>query len=426
MCAFLLVSCGEEIHKGKDTSGSVDTPAGPRDISRTDGVELMVEIEPAWVMGDVYEVGDLNADGFGDIVGFGGVFVGEHETYAIKPQVYVFYGPIEAIEDGDQPMSAADSLVYEPGVVYEGYSPFAAEPSDVDGDGIEDLVLGLDKTSERSVVVLVMNGSEGGILPFEPSAIIERAGDYNLLDIAGLGDITGDGNEDIAWTDGYTSSVTLIPGPIRADHEYTEYVTTVCESCDVALAGHGDVDGNGVPDLLVSSEYSVWLLDGPVIGPINLDAAEAVFDFMGNSWTVSMGDTNGDGYSDLVLGPRVYNGPAVLPHYGLDDYSFRAIYEDEIGESTEDDYDLQSSATGDMNGDGNEEVIVTYDIYTGTVHRRGMFLFTGPLEGTVTTLDAAARFDHEGWRGTPGGDVNADGFADLAILNFLYYGGADW
>ncbi|HND00185.1 MAG TPA: hypothetical protein PKW90_28915, partial [Myxococcota bacterium] len=105
------------------------------------------------------------------------------------------------------------------------------------------------------------------------------------------------------------------------------YLATTCdwsiygESVDDNLGRRpltfGDVDGNGVADLLVSSNSddggavnagAAWLIYGPTTTSLDLSVDyDVVWRGDGRSYYVGtdariVGDTNGDGFDDLVLG----------------------------------------------------------------------------------------------------------------------------
>jgi hypothetical protein len=89
-----------------------------------------------------------------------------------------------------------------------------------------------------------------------------------------------------------------------------------------AVSGAGDVDGDGYDDLLIAADYAdadsgadegqVFLFYGPVSTISVMDDADA--DLQGGSASAllgvgvaSAGDTNGDGYADLLAGAPGYD-----------------------------------------------------------------------------------------------------------------------
>ena len=92
------------------------------------------------------------------------------------------------------------------------------------------------------------------------------------------------------------------------------------------------------------------------------------------------------------------------------------------GESADDDFGWHLAPAGDVNGDGEPDLIVgapSNDAVAGFSGRA--YLFHGPLPATINAADADAIIsaqafgDNLGFAVTSGGDVNGDGFDDLIV-----------
>ncbi len=122
---------------------------------------------------------------------------------------------------------------------------------DLDGDGVTDLVSGSGYT-------LFMN-RDGTAKSTQWLGEEESRADIWGDDIAALGDLDGDGVMDIAvsgWTlrfGRYYSFVSIVH--MNADGTAKRYQTIIINTIDpTSLAGVGDLDGDGVPDLAVGVE----------------------------------------------------------------------------------------------------------------------------------------------------------------------------
>ncbi len=214
---------------------------------------------------------------------------------------------------------------------------------------------------------------------------------------------------------------------------------------DSAFAGHvvtglGDVNGDGIDDIAVSAPHvdSVYVyfgrtggLNSTTLGPIAPADGFVITGAQYAGWTLATaGDVNGDGYEDIVLGTEIFfNNPSAYVLFGhaggfgtIDiahltaDQGFRinpASPNDILGQSV--------AAAGDVNGDGFDDVIVgrfggdgagaAYVIF-GSATIGATSVTAGAGDGL--TLTSGVSGDGVG-NTVAGADVNDDGFSDLQI-----------
>lgn len=257
-------------------------------------------------------LGDVNGDGVDDIV------VGAAD--ANDPSTG--YADVHVGVPGSSPAVSGWS-VQGPDGVSTNTGRFVSVAGDVDGDGFEDFVVashgnGPDGEGE----VYVFRGTDGA-LPASPTWTVrgEVGGDrfgWSLPDEPG--DVNGDGHPD------------LLVGAFRADGNLTDEGAAYIFLSDgdglvesaawsvhsgVADAGLGhivdwaDVNGDGYDDVLVGAPEhtnatgAVFVYLGAAGGP----ASEPSWSFFGSatgSYTgdglAGVGDLNGDGYDDVVVG----------------------------------------------------------------------------------------------------------------------------
>jgi hypothetical protein len=416
--------------------------------------------------------GDVNGDGRSDIV------LGTRSESA-----YVLFGRIA-------PGTVDLSALGDGGFRIDGEKQFDSAGStvagvgDVSGDGRADLLVGapfadpsgraeagsayvvFGKTSTTTVALATLG--DGG---FRIDGAV--AGDSAGASVAAAGDVNGDTRPD------------LVVGAFRADNNgrlqsgstYVVFGKTSTSPVDLAVlggggyridgaapedesgetsAGAGDVNGDGRPDVLVgapgadnsgrATSGSVYVVFGKT-SPETVDLANlagggyridgaAADDAVGTT-IAGVGDTNGDGRRDVLIGsPRVDTG---APNSGAAYVVFgkpstTAVDLGTLGGSgfridggaAGDAVGLAVAAGGDVNGDGRSDLLIgsgatnngranagsTYVVY-GRTSTANVSLAT--LGAGVLRIDGAAANDFAGGAVASAGDVNGDGRTDVLV-----------
>jgi hypothetical protein len=231
-----------------------------------------------------------------------------------------------------------------------------ANVGDLNGDGITDLAVGADRDSQggryRGAVYVLLLKSDGHVLSSTKIAH-ETGGGPTLKNsdqfgaaVANLGDIDGDGITDLAV--GADLDDTDSPFPPFLGNEGAVHILFLNEDQTVratrkitlgrfdarsggffgtSLAGVGDLNGDGVPDMVVGSSESsfygsayVMLLNGDgtiqrstqITNEKNGGPPLELSDSFGIS-VASMGDLNGDGAVELAIGASHAHGSGDNP-----------------------------------------------------------------------------------------------------------------
>ena len=187
-----------------------------------------------------------------------------------------------------------------------------SELRDVNGDGVTDVVVGeVDGGSKMRGRVWVYSGRTGRLL-FRRSG---RAGEQNGYAIADAGDVNGDGVPDV-----------ISGAPGQAGDTGHAYVYSGATGRTIArLRGHrhgdafgdavsgaGDVNGDGVPDLLVGAPGNgttagrAYVISGRTHRVVRVLTAHRRGDLFGDG-TAQAGDLDGDGVDDLIVGASGMN-----------------------------------------------------------------------------------------------------------------------
>ena len=193
-----------------------------------------------------------------------------------------------------------------------------------------------------------------------------------------------------------------------------------------------DVNGDGYGDLAIGAEeydYDRGLVQVFHGGPGGLAATPTTTltsagwrDKFG-SWVASAGDTNGDGFGDLIVGAPDSNGERGRAEVYLGSATGLATtptwtVEGDVLSDTTMHYGQQVQGIGDANRDGYADVAVSGrgTTLSGTVriyHGSATGLSTSPAR-TLNGTSSDTHYDNFGF-GLAAGDVNGDGYADLSV-----------
>jgi hypothetical protein len=375
--------------------------------------------------------------------------------------------------------AATDAWLVVYGATGDGLGYPFTDPTDLDGDGAFDLVLGAPG------VPWIGGGTEGGLYAaFGPVAggttTAAAVADHALTgqvtdDMTGQAqvvlDLDRDGRLDLvvgvpgAGTGGelwiYLDTPTLPAALTRANAD-TIITTTVADAFLGYTLATGDLDGDGRDDLIVGapgdlrgagitqvgSAYAVFT--GALPAGSTTITAQADLTVNGTvasghfGTSVAAGDVDGDGQDDLVVG-----GPG--SHWWLASYSYAGaayVWSGPVsGTTTDTTADLKITGVdvsdavgvfvavpGDLDGDGVDELVIgASGDTTGGTDSGKLGVFWGPVGGGSDTIDGAdvivrgvSSFTYVG-EGVGAGDLDGDGLDDLVVSSWaegawVFYG----
>jgi hypothetical protein len=173
-------------------------------------------------------------------------------------------------------------------------------------------------------------------------------------------------------------------------------------SFGVRLAGVGDINAEGIEDLAIGQVGKTFIY----LGSTNFDTT-ADFSFPFFSWHIGNGDINGDGISDLLLTPM----GKIFIYYG--GTGFDTVADDSVVNNA--DYFGWHFTCGDINKDGCDDLAVWGADTKVFVYLGGTEISTQP----VVILQGPPFYF--GFSGLDIGDVNGDGYGDLAVSTSEHY-----
>lgn len=272
---------------------------------------------------------------------------------------------------------------------------------DVNGDGINDLLLAVQAVSGEARLYLRSGRTDGSLA--EPVAIALDAQLTCILESVAIGDLNGDGRNDVVAGAPYCGAQVLYqgtdgrlqPGPVLP----------------MSAAGRlriVDVDGDGRRDLLGAggsqSDVLYWRQDGSGV----LEAPRSIS--LGNGNLVSdiaAGDVNGDGRVDIVAAVSGAADVDVAVVLQLPDGSFSSP----TILSVDSNWQASSVAIGDLNGDGRLDIVAS----TGGNSPTHVALFLQRADGTLGALTKLSTYDIPG--AVRIADVDGNGRADLLVVH---------
>ncbi len=215
---------------------------------------------------------------------------------------------------------------------------------DVNGDGRSDILW-----RNASGTATTWLGQASGGFVSNIGSFFQPVG--NEWKVVGVGDVNGDGRDDIIWrNDGGTTTSWL--GQASGGFLSNAGVFSQAVGTDWKVAGVGDVNGDGRDDLVwraANGTATTWL--GQANGGFVSNAAN-FNQPVGHDWQVAgVGDFNGDGRDDLVW--RNANGTTTswLGQANGGFVSNAGVFSQPVGN------DWSIADIGDFNGDGRDDIL---------------------------------------------------------------------
>lgn len=392
----------------------------------TSGAVAPMILSVAGTVGDsgstvIHGVGDFNGDGVIDYV------VGQpYSNVGATPSGNAFI------------INGADMMQYlgfpaGPSAGAEiGYS--VSSMADFNNDGYADVLIGAPGTDR----VYLSRGYDPGTWAGNISASLFTDGpggsDFGRS-ITGIGDFNGDGFSDFAVgapsSGGNAGTVFIYSGNVNGlPGTPTSSITGMAgEFLGTEVSAIGDINGDGLTDLMVAGQDNVSLVFGTDSAATrNISFATGGYSVLGGG---GVGDFNGDGYDDFVITLGDSGGSKSYVVFGRD-FPTNATYDlnflKDSANALELNYSgvnntgtVNVSAIGDINADGYEDFAIGLPDANGAADGDGgLAIVYGRNTGAVSSGVTTATTNDQSLVGTTGDDT----FNDGAMTGVSMRGGA--
>lgn len=369
----------------------------------------------------VSTAGDVNGDGYADIVVGGSTWV---NPTAGEGAAWLYLGSPTGI-------STTALFRYELNISGGNMGESVNTAGDVNGDGYSDIIVGC-RLGNRAVVY---HGGAYNVAATPTATRYSGAAGARLgAAVADAGDVNGDG---------YTDVVIGAPGASNGQAgeglAYVHYGSTsglavapnVTLEANIAGASYGysvssagDVNGDGYADVIIGAPNSggtgrAYIYMGSAAG-LSTAPALTLTGTAGSEYGYAVctaGDVNSDGYADVVIGSP--GNASAYVHWGRPPGTWPTpanTYTGAVGSR----FGAAVSTAGDVNGSGYSSVIIGAPNYSnGQANEGGAYIYHGSNGGLNWTWNTLLEYNVAnalfGTSVAGVGDVNGNGFYDVAV-----------
>jgi hypothetical protein len=311
-----------------------------------------------------------------------------------------------------------------------------ANVGDIDGDGVNDVLVGAPDLvsggghdSVTAGYAQTFSGVDGTLIQhFDGDSVDDMFGSA----VASLGDITGDGVGDFAVGAAGDDDGGLQAGSVRRFNGATGAVLSTQHGTQAGagfggrLVGPVDLDGNGVKELLVGAlSHDGNGVDSGAVFLVPAAGGSALHTWFGpqagaafGGAIAAIGDTDFDGKSEVAIGAHDADGEtissgAVFVYSGaskslLFSYTGWGLLMTYAGRSI--------APTGDLDGDGRADLLIGVSASSFQGSSSGHVSVLSGLDGSELGRAYGANAEQLGTAATALGDLDGDGKGEIGVF----------
>lgn len=302
---------------------------------------------------------------------------------------------------------------------------------DLDGDGFDEVIAGAPESKGTQQFgswvgrIMIVAGRDG-------RALFEAEGKHNAARLGwavrGLDDLDGDGVREFAAGAPYDNANGYRAGVVYVWSGKTRSILHTLKGnagdfMGVSIARAGDIDGDGVGDILTGghggetrNQGVVLVWSGKTGTLLKRLVGLSAYDFFGHAIGGDV-DLNGDGTPDILVGvpdeDTAGSNAGVIMAYSGKDYT---LLWSELGDGATDNFGHSICVVGDLDGDRVEDIAVGAPQFTPTNLGTGYLrVLSGKTGKSIRRWAGANAGD---WFSEPVsrvGDWNGDGTADVLV-----------
>jgi len=441
-----------------------------------------VEQKGAYLGTSVAGAGDVNGDGYDDVIVGAPDYTSDPDNQSSEGAVFVFYGSPSGL-------SAKPDWIVESNQANAAFGTSVATAGDIDNDGYDDVIVGAPRYSNGETnegAAFVYYGSAKGPITTPNWRVESDQPDAGLgWSVATAGDVNGDGYADVIVGAPYFNNGEINEGATFVYYGSKDRLSTVpptqpgptpkpdwrAESNQensyfgISVATAGYTNNDEYAEVIIGADYyshgqfnegAAFVYHGSDKGLSNLPPSMSepspkpnwiAESNQENSYfggaVATAGDVNKDGFDDVIIGASWYDldesfecGAAFVYHGSTSGLSTASSLPPEptprpdwrkVSDQESSYFGGSVSTAGDVNADGYADVIVgAVDYSNGQTDEGAAFVYHGSASGLQTTAgwmgDGNQEASSFGSAVAGAGDINKDGFADV-IIGAPFY---DW